>query len=144
MPSRYSEIKEKNFIKTVYYNRHDDADLIEWIQRQENANDAVRQALRQYVHHSPPWQGEGQTLSNGGKTGQTAAIDPAQLRAVVEEVITEQLGQIRAIVQAAIDTALAGRVLTLGDAAPAAPSTNPNGRAASVLDRLALAFDEED
>ena len=61
MSNRYREIQEKNYVKTIYFPWEDNADLIEWLQQQENASDAVRQALRQHLQ-TPP-------LSRGGQGG---------------------------------------------------------------------------
>lgn len=136
MSSRYSEIKGKNYIKTIYFPRSEDSDLIEWIEGQKNSSDAIRRILR--LH-----------LQTGSPAPAPAAFDTAKLRAVVEDVIAEQLGQIRTIVQAAIDTALAGRVINAGDLTvqPAVTlngHSNGHSRTASVLGRLAIALDDEE
>lgn len=131
----YQKIKKTHLPKTIYFHLEEDADIIAWFQdARPNASEAVRRVLRLYIQSERP------ELAGGP----AVAIDPAQVRQVVEEVMAEQMGQIRPIVQAAIDTAMAGRVIG-GPALPAANGNgNGNGRAVSVLDRLALAFDDDD
>lgn len=139
----YSEIKKTHLPKTIYFHLEDDADIVQWLQKdaKPNASEATRRILRHYIS-------TGQDNMPAGAP--VAAVDPDSIRQAVAEAMAEAMGDIRAIVQAAVDTALAGRVVNAGDmlAQPAGllnGNGNGNGRVAeAALDKLALALDDDD
>jgi hypothetical protein len=85
-------MKRRSFIeKTVYLRRREDAELIAFLATQRNESEAIRAALRAY-------------MNGGGDSSPTARIDPE----TISQAVGQGLGDIRAVVEAAVTSALAG------------------------------------
>lgn len=104
----YAERAKKYLIKTVQYDRVKDKRIIDWFESVKDASDAIRMALNFYLDYRD------QLLDiNNLATPAPVSVDA---EAITQAVAQALLPQVREIVEAALETALAGAVL-----APAAP-----------------------
>jgi len=119
----YAERKKIYHPKTVLLYRDADADLIKFLQRPGfNASEWIRGRLREALERE-----------RAGGPG----LDPAAIQAAVEASLDAKLGDIRQVVQTALDAALEGAILR------SPPATRPDDDTADILAAMDAALEVE-
>lgn len=100
MPKKlsYKERAKKAQITTILIDREHDRKIIEWLKSKKSNSGAIRQAIYREIE---------------AERGQPA-IDPEAIRGVIEDSLAGALGQLRQIIEAAVDSALDGRTIGAG------------------------------
>ena len=94
----YEERARNHQITTILIHRVKDKAIIDWLKAQPNNSEAIRRAIHREIE---------------AERGHPA-IDPETIRGVIEDSLAGALGQLRQIIEAAVDSALDGRTIGAG------------------------------